>query len=90
MSYRIEYTTDRAIKRPAKWSALMKFSLASGIVAGSVLGLLAFFPEQIQALRQMMLPGKEAVTSLITDLESGMDFTQAVTVFCQELLHAEG
>ncbi len=89
MSYRIEYTVDRAIKRPAKWPGSLKFSLISGISAGLILGFLVFFPKQVAAVRQAILPDPETVAAFLEDIESGTRFSDAVTVFCEALLHGK-
>ncbi len=87
MSYRIEYTRKKAVRRPAQWSTSMKLSLISGIAAGLLLGIFVFFPNAVASLRQAILPRGEAVTTLIEDIQTGTDLSQAVTVFWEGLIH---
>ncbi len=87
MDYRIEYTPKGAIRRAARWTQRMKLSLWAGILLGAALGLQVFFPNWTEDLRLLLLPGKEAVTTLVDDLSSGVHFTEAIETFYQEMIN---
>ncbi len=86
MGYRIEYRQGHSVRKRETWTATMKLSLIGGIVVGSSLGILIFFPGQVEALRQLLLPCRDGFTIFLENLQAGTDFTEAVANFCQELL----
>lgn len=87
MGYRIEYKNGYSVRKGERWTATMTLSLIGGIVAGSSLGILVFFPGQVAALRQWLLPCRDGIVIFLENLKAGTGFTEAVTNFCQGLVH---
>jgi len=92
MAYRIQYSQEMAYRypqqrtrkkiKPGKW-----IGLAVLVVA------LAFM--RIYGIPDFLIPGdpavtKTAVTALIGDIREGSAVNEAITVFCETILHGAG
>lgn len=91
MAYRIEYdtlnkkyeiVTPRSL--PFPWMVAMAFVLFLFLTA-------AFWPEGWEVLRDVVIPGEDAVTlralsGMSGNLRAGMDLGEAVRTFCEEVL----
>ena len=91
MAYRIVYGKSVKRKRFIPRKKWIFSSLRIGVMIALLLSALAF-PQGRQWIREISLPGdnavtKEAVEHLVQDLKSGERFDDALEVFCQEILH---
>lgn len=90
MKYRIEYDRGRAKKRLIRISKAKKWSILSACAALIVFGVLLWPAGRIY-LRDLLLPGDGAVTDhalqgLVADLRHGHSMSDAVEVFCKEII----
>lgn len=92
MGYRIEY--DKGSKA---YEVRKEHSLRFPVMVASCLVLFflltwVFWPEGVELLREMVIPGDNAVTTqawdtMVDSLKSGASVSDAVTVFCREIIH---
>lgn len=90
MAYRIEYDSGGV-----KWQAARKKSFPVVWVVLSVAAAVLMVPGVRTAIWHWFLPGDGAVTAqalgeLVTDLQTGESFGEAVTVFCREIIQHGG
>ncbi len=78
MSYKIIYYKRRRKKHPR---------LLVYMTALLLLLFAARHGDALDSLRYSLLPGQTAVASLISQLQNGESISEAVSTFCQELLH---
>lgn len=90
MSYRIEYD-----HRAGKYEIREERKVFPGILTAFAMFLaltFAFWPEGAAALRDMLIPGNDAVTvqafqTLAENLNSGISIPDAVEAFCHFVIH---
>ena len=95
MGYRIEYDLGQKKRYIIKFRWERAAAMTAGCLA--LFGLLTnlYWPAGARALREFLIPGDTAVTgqafeAMVEDIRSGTDISDAVTVFCREILeHAE-
>lgn len=94
MGYRIEYdrgTGSYEVTKDTPW----RFGVLTVISFGLFLLLSSWFwPEGIEFIRDLMIPGDDAVTiqafqNLTQELRGGTDVRDAVTAFCHEVIRGE-
>ena len=91
MGYRIEYDGEVVIWKPERINGLRIFSLA--MIFLLLLGIYSyhFWPDGWEALETWIYPGntrvtKEAFQNMAENLQAGVGISDAVTVFCREIL----
>lgn len=91
MNYRIEYDGARVKKRAIRVTKAKKWTIilvcAAVIASGFML-----WPRGRMMLRDFVLPGDGAITDralqgLVENLRSGQPMSDAVEVFCKEIIH---
>lgn len=95
MGYRIVYGSEReqADQTTNRWGRIRL--LTAVFLLALILGTRLFWPEGTQLLRDVLLPGEAGVTStafsqMVTQLQEGEPFGQAVVGFCQYVVgHGE-
>ena len=91
MNYRIEYDGGRVKKRTIRVTKAKKLSIIIVSAAVLVSGFL-LWPRGRRMIRDAILPGDAAVTDhalqgLVENLQSGQPMSDAVEVFCKEIIH---
>lgn len=94
MGYRIDYGTHGGGKFPLKPRRIRKKWVVTGIFVG-LFALSMLHSEVRMGVRDAVLPGDEAVTAaalqeLVSDLQAGEDYSQAVTAFCESVIMESG
>lgn len=93
MSYRIEYDCPGNLHSPKKHTNLMR--CIAGFFLLFLLLTQLFWPAGAQKLRQVFFPWDEEVTAkafsgLVISVQQGDELSNAVSVFCREIItHAE-
>lgn len=92
MAYRIVYGTDKPPKEKSDFSWLQFQVITAVFLLLFTLSVRQLWPEGTQKLREILLPDTQSVTqsafeTLAENLASGESIGEAVTVFCQEILH---
>lgn len=90
MSYRISYGPKTPIKYQLPRPVNKKFVMLTAIAAILILAVIAF-PTQAQALKHKLLPwttpeSKAAISTMLTDIEQGVSYEDAITAFCAEII----
>lgn len=90
MNYRIEYDGGRGKKRAIRNPKVKKWAILAVCAAIIVSGTIAWSKGRI-FLRDLILPGDEAVTEhalqgLVDDLRDGHSMSDAMEVFCKEII----
>lgn len=92
MAYKIIY--DSGEKKYEVYSqnpSRFPLMLAASLIGFSVLTFL-FWPEGAQELKNILIPGNDAVTlqaleSMKHNLQDGAKLTEAISSFCREIIH---
>lgn len=92
MAYRIVYGADMQKKHKSEFNFLQFQVMTAVFLLLFTLGVRQFWPEGTQKLREVLLPDTQnetqsAFETLAENLASGESIGDAVTVFCQEILH---
>lgn len=93
MGYRIEYDSGKRqyeVRRVCPWRLPL---MAAGAFAVFLLLTSLLWPEGIEAMKELLIPGDNTVTlraleEMAEDLKAGASISDAVTVFCKEILQS--
>lgn len=91
MGYRIVYGPMPKTVEAGRRCSYRLYWLTALFLMLLVLLVKLYWPEGVQVLRSCLLPGEmtsteQAVNGLISDLQGGESFGDAVTVFCRQIL----
>ncbi len=91
MGYKIVYGPEKKENESKKTSLLKLQALSAAFLLFFVLCVHSSWPAGSEKLQELFLPGDKnqtgaAFETLVENLQDGEDFTEAVTVFCQDLL----
>ncbi len=86
MGYKIEYTTQIVKKNLKNTPAIPQWILTFGFFVLFLICSHLFWPGALATLRELAMSRDEAVSVFLSELRSGTSFTEAVEVFCQQLI----
>lgn len=93
MGYRIEYDSGKRqyeVRRVQPWRLPLMIAGAFGVF---LLLTCLLWPEGMEALRELVIPGDNAVTlraleGMAEDLKAGASVSDAVAAFCKEIIQS--
>lgn len=94
MGYKIVYGPENKEKDAPKVTLLRLQTLSAAFLLFFVLCVRTSWPAGTEKLQEILLPGKPsqagtAFETLVENLQHGDDLTDAVTVFCQDILEQD-
>ena len=92
MGYRIEY--DGQAGKYQVHEERKRFPVLFLFTTGLILATMFFWPQGVQELRSMLIPGDDALTlqafqTMTDDLRSGATVGEAVEAFCRFVIHGK-
>ncbi len=92
MGYRILYDKGSRVYEVRRERPSRFWPMLAGCLAVFLLLTWAFWPEGAEMIQEMLIPGDnaatlEALNTMADNLRSGLPMSQAVSAFCQEILH---
>lgn len=92
MAYKIQYSPEKAHCYPSVTNRV-KFKVGKWVIL--LLALAAAAWMRVNGIPDFLIPGdptvtRTAATTMIDELRAGVSMSDAVTVFCKEILHGAG
>ncbi len=85
MGYIIEYKQEICRKPLKKQTNSRLWAMTGGFFCLFLLICHLYWPEGLSAVRELLLPEGNAVSTLVSDLQNGSGFAEAVESFCQQV-----